>query len=403
MLTALRLYYAAIFAALGIYLPFFPRWLEARGLEGLRMGLIVALVPALSLIAPPVLGRLSDALGLRGVLLRIAAAAGCLGFGAIAAASAFGATPGFGALLALAAAFALCRSAMFVMADVVTLEHASRSGYARIRLWGSLGFLLAALGAGRWLDIESATALPAAIAAALAAAFVLSLGLPARTVVPAVPSAEGTRALLARPAFRLFLATYLVSQLAHSAYDLCFSLHLLSMGASSAFVGLAWALGVLAEVVLMARSAPLLERRSAPALAAFAILAAALRWVLIASVGSQPVLLAAQPLHALSFGLLWIASVTYVRDVAPPGTLATAQGLFAAAAAAGNVVGLLLWSALYREAGGAVTFAAAALVALAALWLAVIWRRRAGATSRRDRAPRSASRWPCCSRPAPES
>ena len=68
-LLPLRVYYFASFAALGAYAPFFPRWLEARGVEGLSMGVVTGLLPAMGVLGPPAIGLVADALGLRGSIL----------------------------------------------------------------------------------------------------------------------------------------------------------------------------------------------------------------------------------------------------------------------------------------------------------------------------------------------
>ena len=81
---------------------------------------------------------------------------------------------------------------------------------------------------------------------------------------------------------------------------------------------------------------------------------------------------------------MWLASLAYVQQSAPPGALATAQGLFSAAVAAGSVLGMPMWGALYRRAGGAITFELAALVSIAAASLAVVWARRASGRAQTD-------------------
>ena len=97
---ALRFYYAAVFGALGAYLPFFPTWLEARGIRGVAMGAVLSLLPAMGVAGPPAFGFVADALGLRGWLLRV----GCLGasaaFVVIATAGAADLPLGFGAVFA---------------------------------------------------------------------------------------------------------------------------------------------------------------------------------------------------------------------------------------------------------------------------------------------------------------
>jgi len=378
-LLPLRSYYAACFLALGVYLPFFPRWLEARGVHGAAMGVVSASLPAMGLVGPPLFGVLSDRLGLRGALLRVACVGAFACMSGLGAAFALGHPLGFAGIFAAVLAFAFFRSPMISLADVITLELAGAgSGYARTRLWGSLGFLVAAVAAGRYLDPTAPAALPLAIAAPLLAALLVAWTLPAKSLASTLPAASAVSSLLARADLRLFFGASFLAQIAHSSYDLCFTLHLRDLGASDGLVGISWAIGVTSEVALMAGSASIFRRFTPPWLLVAAFVGAGLRWALIASVASIPALLALQPLHGLSFALMWLASLAYVKESAPRAALATAQGLFSAAMAAGSVLGMPLWGALYRRAGGSITFEVAAFVSLAAASLALVWARRTG-------------------------
>jgi MFS transporter, PPP family, 3-phenylpropionic acid transporter len=382
-LVSLRIYYAMCFLALGVYLPFFPRWLEARGVHGAAMGVVSASLPAMGLVGPPLFGILSDRLGLRGALLRVACVGAFACMGALGAAFALGHPLGFVGIFAAVLAFAFFRSPMISLADVITMELAGAgAGYARTRLWGSLGFLVAAVAVGRYLDPTAPAALPLAIAAPLLAAIFAAWTLPAKSAAPTLPALGMVSSLLARRDLRWFFGASFLGQIAHSSYDLCFTLHLRDLGASDGLVGISWAIGVTSEVTLMAGSGWIFRRFTPPWLLVAAFVGAALRWALIASVASIPVLLALQPLHGLSFALMWLASLAYVKESAPSAALATAQGLFSAAVAAGSVLGMPLWGALYRRAGGAITFEVAALVSIAAASLALVWARRTDGRSR---------------------
>jgi len=382
-LITLRLYYFTSFAALGSYLPYLPRWLEARSIEGTRMGIISAIIPAMSVLGPPVFGLIADALGLRGALLRLACFGACVCFGAVAAAGFVGFSLGFGALFLAVLGFALFRSPMIMMADVVALERASaaRTTYPRIRLWGSLGFLVAALAVGQWVDPRGPVALPLVTSAALLAALLVAWTLPVRVAPPAIPVASHARALLRDRSFRWFLGISLLVQAANSNYDLTFSLHLRDLGFRDDLIGVAWSLAVIAEIMLMAVGAKLLGRIAPERLIAIATAGATLRWLIIATVRSQPLILSLQILHVLSFTIWWIASLAYTKDRAPPLALSTAQGLFTAAAAAGAVLGMPTWGALYKRAGSGATFVTASLVSAAAFAGALGWARhtRSGA------------------------
>ncbi|WP_437904574.1 MFS transporter [Sorangium sp. So ce327] len=420
---AISLYYFGIFAVLGVYLPLFPSWLEARGMQGLAMGAIAATLPAMGLVAPPVFGLIADSLGVRVWLIRAACAGAFVVFALLALSSALDVSLGFGGLFVAALAFAFFRSPMFMMADVVAVEASARSGiaYGRLRLWGSISFALMAIASGALVDPARPVAFPATIAASLLIAFAISWALPARGEAPfrrsglrdgaadaagaaRAPAAGGSRApaaggsvrqrartLLQSHDFRLFLAASFLAQSATSSYDLCYTLHLRDIGFPESLVGVAWAVGVAGEIALMAFSGPLLKRFAPPTVLAFAFAGASLRWALLSYVRFWPALLAIQPLHAVSFGMMWVASLAYTRDRSPPEILATAQGLFSASAGAGSVVGMLVWGELYKRGGGALTFGVASITALIAFVLAVTFARSTRPTRPTRRSPSGGS------------
>ena len=379
-LFRLRLFYFLCFASLGLYLPFLPPWLEARGVTGFSLGLILANLPALGLVAPPLFGLLADAFGLRGHLLRIACAGAALAFAALALTPLVsGRALGFTSLFAAVLAFACFRAPIIPMVDVIALEEvkSGRATYPRIRIWGSIGFLITAVAAGRYIDPARASALPLAIAVALTALFAASFGLPARAEGPPIPLQGHFRSLLQNTDFVAFLAASFLSQAAHSSYDICYSLHLRDLGLSGASTGFAWGIGVVAEVLVMAFGAPLFERFRPPTLLAAAFAGACIRWILVASITSELGLFAIQLLHACSFALMWLSSVAFVKERVPGPVLATGQGLFTASIAAGSVLGILAWGPLYHRSGGGLTFASAAVLSALASGVAAWLSRRA--------------------------
>jgi MFS transporter, PPP family, 3-phenylpropionic acid transporter len=375
----LRVFYFASFAALGAFAPFFPRWLAARGVQGLAMGAILATLPAMGFVGPPLVGVIADALGRHGRLLRITSVGAFLALVGLALVGGLGLHVTFLGLFAMVLAHAAFRSPMVVMADVVAIEQAPKAGvsYGRIRNWGSAGSLVGAIGVGHVVDPSSATALPAAVAVPLLFAVLATFALPDADENPRLPLRAEARALAASGDVPVFLCTALVSEFALSSYDVGFALRLGDIGASSAFIGGAWAVGVASEIVLMACAGWLIRRFTPPRLIVAALLVAALRCALLGTLRSLPILVAIQPLHALSIALWWISSVSYIKARVAPHALGSAQGLFAAVTAAGSVTGMLVWGTLYRVAGGQATFGIAGIVALCAAGLALIWTTRA--------------------------
>ena len=220
---ALRVYYAAAVAVGGVYLPFFPRWLEARGMFGVRLGVIAAAAPAMGVVAPAAFGTLADALRLRGGLLQLACAGALVTFAALTVAVAVGLPLGFGALFLTALTFAFFRSPMGFIADIVALELAPAAGttYGRLRLWGSMGFLVTVLVVAHYVDPRAPVVVPAVTTGVVFAALLASLRLPRRTDLPDRGDRQGIRRLLVDGDYRLFLVAVFLGQCGHAAYDLC--------------------------------------------------------------------------------------------------------------------------------------------------------------------------------------
>ncbi len=342
------------------------------------MGAMMATLPAMGLLGPPVFGVLADTLQLRRSLLGLACGGACLAFVAIALVSRGAAPTAFGVLFGLVAVFAFFRSPVILLGDVIALEEVGGESarYGAIRLWGSIGFMCAAVATGALVDLRDASAWPTAVAAALGLAFVASLALPSRGVLPPSPAVGRARALLRDGRFRLFLGATFVSYLGQSTYDLCYSLHLRDLGMSSAEVGAAWGIGVVAEIGLMAASSRILARVSPTPLLVVAWGAAALRFVLVALVTTPALQLALQPSHAIAFALFWVAAIEHNKRFVPDETRGSALGLFMAAISAGGVVGMVLWGAVYRAHGGATTFAFGAACSLVAALLGFALARR---------------------------
>jgi PPP family 3-phenylpropionic acid transporter len=319
----------------------------------------------MAVLAPPVVGYIADLLGLRGTLLRWLSVGACFTYGVFALAADAGSAPSFAFTFVCIALFALFRSPLGMLADVIALEEGS--DYGRTRLWGSLGFLVSALIAGLWISTPDSRVVPLGTALLFVLVLAASFVLPPRARLPPSPVKEEARLLVHSRPFLLFLMASFLSQAAHSAYDLCCGLMFQDLGGSSFFVGGAWAVAVIAEVSMLACSPWLLSRWHPLSLRSVAYAGAAVRWLLMANTQSLPTLLVLQLAHAVSFALMWLSSIALVRELSLPHTLATAQGLFVAATASGGVLGAITWGQLYRHNGSAVVFTCAALISIAAL------------------------------------
>ena len=373
-------YYVAVFLALGVYLPFWPVWLAHRGLAAAEIGVLLALTSWIKVLALPPVARLTDLSGRPRGALGLLAALTFAGF------AGFYLVQGFWQILAVQLLTALTFHSLIPLGESQTMRAVRSEGldYGRIRLWGSLAFILGALGAGELLTDASPERLLWLVLAALGATLLAALALPVLpSGAPAAGSPERLRSLLRDRRFLLFLATAGLLQASHAVYYGFSALTWRAAGMSEAAVGWLWSEGVLAEVLLFAASARLLRRLSPPALLALAGGAGILRWVLLGSTTALPLVIAAQLLHALTFGAAHLAAVHFIAERAPPGLAATAQSLYAALSG-GLAMGLsiLLAGWLYHAFQAGAFFAMAALSGAGLILALLLARQRPRSTKR---------------------
>jgi PPP family 3-phenylpropionic acid transporter len=263
-------------------------------------------------------------------------------------------------LVATMVAFAAFRAPLLSLVDALALD---RGRYGRIRLWGSAGFLVAVL-AGGWLhDRVGVLYVMLGCSAALVVASVVAFGLPAPPLEARPRIFAEWRKMLAQRRLWLFLVAVWLTQSACAIYDSGFSLHLSKLGFDGRFVSQAWAVGVGAEVILMWGAHILLQRVRAQRLLAVGAAVSGARWFLLARAHAGAVILLLQPLHAISFGLTYVAGVHVMRDRAG-GTPTAAQGLYAMVMMVGSISGMTVAGWLLERLGGQGMFDVASAVAL---------------------------------------
>lgn len=358
-------YYFAYFAALGIFLPFWPLYLKDEGFSAAAIGLLMGLFGLTKLAGPPVVGWLSDHLGRPMRWVRIASLLTLASFAAVFAAH------GLWAMALVMAVFTLAWNAAMPQFDAVTLQHLGEhtSRYSRIRLWGSVGFIVTALGIGPLIDLWGVAMLPWALMLVFAGMIVLAFMVP-EPQAPACELEEERRpimAILRRPEVFLFLAASLLLQASHGTYYGFYSLHLEQHGHSKALTGSLWALGVLAEVGIFMVVHRLLPRFGAVRLMQLTLLLTSLRWAVIGSLADSVVaLVLAQLIHAFSFGVAHAASVEFIRQHFTGGTQGRGQAILSSVCyGAGGVMGFWLAGASWQWLGAQPSFAISAGMALA--------------------------------------
>lgn len=363
-------FYFAFFAYVGAYSPYIALYLDARGFPAEQIALILALPHVARIFVPAFWGWLADRTGWRRAIVVVACALPVAGFTLLPAAR------DLEEVMIVFAAMGLFSAAAMPVVEAMTF--ASIAGeperYGRIRLWGSLGFVAAVLGTGALLDARPAEALIPVIVALASGALVCAFALPSsRYRAPEGDSPPFLGLLQRADVAGLFAACFCMT-VAHGALYTFYTLYLVEHAYSKSLAGLLWTLGVLAEIAVFAWLPALMRRYRLREILIASFLAAGVRFVAIGwGVDSLAVLVAAQLLHAATFGTFHAASVAAVNRVFTGGLQVRGQALFSSLAyGLGGSAGALLAGLAWTPLGAPWTFTISSGFGLAGAVL--VWR-----------------------------
>jgi PPP family 3-phenylpropionic acid transporter len=351
-------------------MPFFPMWLESRGLDAPAIGVILSLPIAVRVVATaPLVGFVDRGVSPRAFLI---VCSGCLAAAYLALLLAHGAA----AILVLVLVMALAQAPVVPLCDLVALEAVRRDrrlDYGRMRLWGSITFLALSVAGGYLIGATT----PDAAIWLLAGVALATLAVAPLTVPLANGRQPGDAPRAMRIAQRLPRGLWLVMaaaafiQASHAGVYGFASLHWREQGFSEAAIGYLWATGVVAEIVLFALAGRIVGRESAGvSLLVLGAAAAVLRFAVMAFAPGLAVSFALQALHGLTFGATHLGAMAALSRLAPAGSRARAQGVLSTTVALGMATATIASGVIFRQVGAGV-FAAMAPLAAVGLILAL--------------------------------
>jgi len=363
-------FYFWYFAAIGTLVPYLGLYLQARGCTPAQIGAVGGILALTRIVAPYLWGLSADRSGQRLPTIRQALGFGLLSFAALQFA------PGFGLLALFCFLYGMFNNGTMPQFEVLTFHHlADRADrYGRIRLWGSVGFVVAVLAMGPVFERIGVATLPLWVAGLFALCWLTALRIPdapARTVSSAGAS---VRTVMRRPVVIALFATCLLSQISFGPYYNFFSIWLQAHDYSKSVIGFLWSFGVVAEVGIFMVMHRLRRSWSLRSMMLWAMVATALRWSLqMLLVDNLFWLTAVQLLHAVSFGLYHFAAVSLVQELFPEPVQGRGQAIYTGLSygvggAIGGFGSGLLWEIWSPE----VLWLASAVMALLG-WL-IAWR-----------------------------
>jgi PPP family 3-phenylpropionic acid transporter len=329
----MRIFYGSYFLFGGVVLPFFPIWLQSRGMTAVEIANIIAIPSLVRVFLTPVAGVYAD----RAPSRRFAA----ISFTLPAAIVFLLAWPvmGFWPILLLTGLAFTAYSLALPPAEALALTGVRRFGfdYGRMRLTGSIAFIAANLGSGALLGLLNGNPeaifwfILAALVAAAAGSFVLPVTPPEiRALDDAVkPDTRPSWAVLGNAGFLLLMLAAGLIQASHAVLYSFGSIQWRVEGYSDIQIGAFWAIGIVCEVAVFMWSTVALKRVGAYGLVIIGAVAAIVRWT---AFPFEPTFLLAfvmQSLHGLTFGATYVGTQHLIARLVPEKLTASAQGIFA--------------------------------------------------------------------------
>ncbi|MEZ5672452.1 MAG: MFS transporter [Thiotrichaceae bacterium] len=365
----LSFFYFVYFASLAGLSPYFGLYLSKLGFDPRQIGELTAIILLTKLVAPNIWGWIGDHSGLHITLVRIGSLVAILCFSGIFIGSSYG-------WLALVfCSFSFFWNAILPQMEAITLFYLGNNTvhYSRIRLWGSIGFIITVVALGWLFNSISVMWLPLIILGLLSSIFLSSLLISEKKMSHETQVTDSIWQILRSPPVIALLSCCFLLQASHGAYYTFYSIYLEQSGYNRILIGQLWALGVISEVIMFLFIRHLFTYFNPHTLFILTFAVTACRWLLI-SFGIQfiAITIFAQMLHAVSFGLFHAVAMQFIHRYFPGRLRARGQALYASIGfGAGNGLGSLGSGYAWESVGPQVTFIISAALCVVAVFIAI--------------------------------
>ena len=354
-------FYFTYFAFVAAYSSYWGLYLQSLGFVAAQIGTLMAIQSVMRIFAPSFWGVVSDRSGRPDQVIRITTLAGVLVFCGVFFAHSF---VGLFAVMAIVGFF---WSGPLPLVEASTMQRlgGSTAQYGRVRLWGSIGFIVVVSGVGALLDWIAIARLPLILLLLMLALLLFAWLVPSGTKSAHTDAQGAIFSILRQPKVIAFFAACFLMTFAHGPLYVFFSIYLVDHGYSKTSVGMLWSIGVLVEIAIFFYFPRIQQRFSLRRIFLFCFLLATLRFLLIAWFADWFALLfLAQVLHAFTFGAFHVIAMGFVHRHFSGRHQAKGQALFTGLTyGAGGMLGGFLSGFVWEPLGPAITFSLAALSA----------------------------------------
>ena len=364
-------FYLFYFASVGVFLPFWGLYLESLGFSPSEIGELMTLLVVGKVIAPYIGGWIADHKSNRMAVIRLSGLASIVVFtGALFSTS-------YLALALVMLIFGFFWSVSLPQFEVVTLNHLGDKvhAYTRIRLWGSIGFIITVVVLGAVLEHFGVQPLPLIGLFIIVGIWLTSLWAPEDIPHDHKVDHEPIINVIKQPTVLAMMVVFFLMQVGHGAYYSFYSLYLEKFGYSKTMIGQLWALGVIAEVGLFLIMLKLLQRYSLRSLLIVSLICATIRWILIALFPEQrAIIIPVQLLHAATFGIHHAVAIQLIHRYFKGRHQGRGQALYSSLSfGAGGAIGSLMSGYIWEGLGASEAFVFAGIISFIATLIAWKW------------------------------
>ncbi len=372
--SSFALFFFAYYGYIGVFSPYASLYFSAKGMTAVEIGILMSLMQVMRIFGPNLWGWVADRQQQRVRVLRITALAASTAFCGIFAGQTFT------QFLVVMIAVNAFTSAQVPLSEALMLSEmqGDLTHYGRLRLWGSVGFIAAAVLAGPLLDRYGIRTMLWIALGLLLLVLGASMRMREPVGVQATQEPQSALALLRRRDVAAFFVSTFLMIAAHASLYVFYSLYLAQIGYSNTMIGLMWSLGVIVEIAFFFYQAPIFRRYGVRNLMLASLLIAVVRFLIIGmGAESLVLLLIAQVLHAATFGAHHSASIATLQRWFSGPLQARGQALFTSISyGLGGTLGGFLLGELWDTFGPKSVYlmaAALSLMAAAAAALSYRW------------------------------
>jgi PPP family 3-phenylpropionic acid transporter len=359
------LFFFAYYGYVGVFSPYASLYFADRGLSATQIGILMSLMQVMRIFGPNLWGWVADQSRRRVLVLRLTSVVAAISFCGMFVGQTFM------FFFALMVTVNLFTSAQGPISEALMLSsmRGDLTHYGRVRLWGSVGFIVLVTLSGYALDWQGIELMPWIALLMLVMVTSVTFSLHEEPATQHTQPSNSVRELLSRKSVLSFFASTFLMIAAHSSLYVYYSLYLSDIGYSKTVIGLMWSLGVIAEILFFFYQAPLFRRFGVRKLMLFSLAIAVIRFLMIGwGAQSLSVLLIAQVLHAATFGVHHSASVATLQRWFAGSLQARGQALYISISyGLGGTVGGLLLSACWDTFGARWVYVLAAIMSLLGL------------------------------------